>query len=265
MDKVDKYFESLEMVIAYIPLEVDPYGLSTIKATCEKVKVKEMGSRKSSLGQAREPMETLSGKTFTFTVDARGKIYDYSQFDQLIRQLGEKAFRPNSRDGRIKDPDMISDFIATQYFLWNSISSIKDPAQGVAPGQSWQSKLSVPNPMVLRKARDVNYKLDEIRNTEKGRVAVIHSSYSPSESVPKSWPNPYPPGVFRLSGTFGFLGGYKLLNLQGQAEELFNIDTGQIQKYNQHYQVQLEASFPMGISMKPQITIKQNLTMELLE
>jgi len=67
-----------------------------------------------------------------------------------------------------------------------------------------------------------------------------------------------------MSGTFGFLRGYKVLDLQGQGEELFNIDTGQIEQYNQEYQMQMEASFPMGISVKPLITIKQNLTMQLI-
>jgi len=263
-DKIDKSFESMDMVVAYTPLEVDPYGLSTIKATCEKVKVKR-SPRKSRRGPVTEPAEAFSGKSFTFTVDARGKIYDYSQLDQLIRQIGAKAFRPNSRTGRVKDPDMISDFIATQYFLWDSVSSIKQAAEGVATGQSWTSKLSVPNPMVLRKARDVTYTLDEIRDTQKGRVAVIRSSYSPSESVPKSWPNPYPAGTLRLSGVFGFLGRYRLLSLQGKAEELFNIDTGQTQQLNQQYQMQLEASLQLPMAKKPVVTIKQNLQMQLLE
>jgi hypothetical protein len=66
-----------------------------------------------------------------------------------------------------------------------------------------------------------------------------------------------------MRGTFGFLSGYKLLNLEGRGEELFNIEAGRIEQYNQQYQMQLEASIPMGISVKPMITIKQNLTMEL--
>jgi len=263
-DKIDKSLESMEMVVAYTPLEVDPYGLSTIKATCEKVKVKR-SPHKSQRGPVTEPAEALSGKSFTFTVDARGKIYDYSQLDQLIRQIGAKAFRPNSQAGRVKDPDMISDFIAMQYFLWDSVSSIKQAAEGVATGQSWTSKLSVPNPMLLQKARDVTYTLDEIRETQKGRVAVIRSSYSPSESVPKRWPNPYPAGTFQLSGTFGFLGRYRLLSLQGQGQELFNIDTGQAEQYNQQYQMQLEASLQLPMAKKPAVTIKQNLQMQLLE
>jgi hypothetical protein len=119
--------------------------------------------------------------------------------------------------------------------------------------------------MVTRKARDVTYTLDEIRQTEKGQLAVIRSSYSPTESVSDNWPPMPYSGSFQMSGRFGFLRGYKLLDLQGQGEELFNIDAGRTEQYNQQYQVQLEASFPMGINIKPRITIKQNLTMELLE
>ena len=158
---------------------------------------------------------------------------------------------------------MISDFIATQWFLWDSISSIEKASKGIHAGQSWKSKLSVPAPMVTRKARDVTYTLDEISQTEEGQLAVISSSYSLAESVPRTWPVPYT-GRFQMSGKFGFLRGYKFLDLQGQGEELFNIDTGRIERYNQQYQVHIEASFPMGLMTGPRITIKQNITMELL-
>jgi len=157
---------------------------------------------------------------------------------------------------------MICDFVATQWFLWDSVSSLKNPSEGVTVGQSWTSKLSVPSPMVMRKARDVTYKLDEIRQSEKGRLAVISSSYKEADSAPQSWPIPYS-GSFQMRGTFGFLSGYKLLSLEGRGEELFNIEAGRIEQYNQQYHMQLQASIPMGISVKPMITIKQNLTMEL--
>jgi hypothetical protein len=160
---------------------------------------------------------------------------------------------------------MIGDFIATQWFLWDSISSIEKAAKGVYVGQSWKSKLSVPTPMVTRKVRDVTYTLDEIRQTEKGQLAVIRSSYSPAESVSDNWPPMPYSGRFQMSGRFGFLRGYKLLDLQGQGEELFNIDAGRTEQYNQQYQAQLEASLPMGLGLNPRITIKQTLTMELLE
>lgn len=261
--KIDKSSESVDMVVAYTPVEIDPYGLTIVKATCESVKVKRRAP-KGSRAAGKDAVESLKGKTFTFTVDPTGKITDYSQLDELIREIGKKPFRTDSRRGRIKEPDMIGDFIATQWFLWDSVSSIKKPVEGIRVGQSWNSKLSVPVPMVMRKARDVTYTLDEIRPGEKGPLAVIGSSYSMSESVPRDWPIPYS-GSFQMSGRFGFLKGYKVLDLQGRGQELFNIDAGRTEKYDQQYQMQLEASLPMGIDVHPRLTIKQNLTMKILE
>jgi len=258
---VDKYLESMEMVVTYAPIEVDPYGLTTIKATCESVKATR-SKRPSGRAAARDAVENLPGKTFTLKVNAAGKIEDPSQLDELINQIGEKAFRPSTRGGRIKEPDMILDFIASQWFLWDSVSSIEKPVEGISVGQSWNSKLSVPTPMVMRKARDVTYTLDEIRKTEKGRLAVISSTYSLADSVPRTWPIPYT-GSFQMSGTFGFLRGYKILSLKGQGQELFNIDKGQTEQYDQQYQMLVEATLPMLTGPRPTITINQKLTMQL--
>jgi len=252
----DKSTESMEMVVAYTPAKIDPYGPTTIEATCKSVKVTR------SKGQRKDAVEHLAGKTFTFSVGPTGKIEDYSQLDELLKEAGKKAFLPDTGRGRIKELDMIGDFVSSQWFLWDSVSSLENPSEGVAVGQSWTSKLSVPSPMVMRKARDVTYQLDEIRQSEKGRLAVISSSYSIADSAFQSWPIPYS-GRFQMKGTFGFLSGYKLLSLEGRGEELFNIEAGRTEQYNQQYQMQLEASIPMGISVKPMITIKQNLTMEL--
>lgn len=254
----DKSIESMEMLVAYTPIEIDPYGLTTVEATCKSVKVVR------SKGPQKDAVEHLAGKTFTFTVGPTGKIEDHAQLDELLKEIGKKAFTTGPDGSRIKEPDMICDFVATQWFLWDSVSSLKDPSKGVAVGQSWQSKLSVPSPMVMRKAREVTYKLDEIRQSEKGRLAVISSSYKIADSAPPSWPIPYS-GSFQMRGTFGFLSGYKLLSLEGRGEELFNIEAGRIEQYNQQYQMQLEAFIPMGISVKPMINITQNLTMKLIE
>ncbi len=254
----DKSVESMEMVITYTPIEINPYGLTTIEAVCKSVKVTR--SKESNT----DAVEYLAGKTYKFTVEPAGKIADYSQLDKLLKETGKKAFITNADGDRIKQTDMIGDFITTQWFLWDSISSLENPSRGVTPGQTWTSKLSIPSPMVMRKARDVTYKLEEIRTSEKGRLAVISSSYKLADSVPTSWPIPYS-GRFQMKGTFGFLSGYKLLNLQGSGQELFNIDTGQSEQYNHQYEMELDASIPMGIDVKPRIKIKQNLTMKLLE
>jgi hypothetical protein len=254
----DKSSESLEIVMTYIPIKVDPYGLTTVKAVCESVKVTR------SKGPNRDAVEALAGKTFTLAVGPTGKIEDYSQLDMLLKEIGKKAFRANTSQGRIKEPDMIGDIVATQWFLWDAVSSIKNPSRGVTVGQSWTSKLSVPTPMVTRKARDVTYTLDEIQPSEKGRLAVISSSYKIADSAPHDWPIPYS-GRFQVAGVFGFYRNYQVLDLQGQGEELFNIDAGRIEQYKQQYELQLSASLLIPLSgVNPRITIKQNLTMKLL-
>jgi len=261
-----EYPESMEMVVAYTPIQVVPYGLTTIKATCKSVKVTRSKSPGGRAGR-KDAAEGLAGKTFTFTVGSAGKIQDHSQLEQLIQEIGKEAFREDKRQGRVKEPDMIDDFIATQWFLWDSVSSIEDPAEGVSVGRTWRSKLSIPTSMVLREARDVTYRLDEIRQSEKGRLAVIRSSYKHAESVPPGWPIAYS-GKFQLSGPLGFIRmlarELNVLDLQGQGEELFNIDKGRIEQHNQKYQMQLEASIPLP-GAKPRITINQSLTMQLLE
>jgi hypothetical protein len=260
---VNKFSESVETVVAYTPVEVDPYGLTTIKATCKKVVVtrsKGTGGRPPT----KDAVESFAGKTYTLVVGPTGRIEDYSELNELIREIGKEPFQEDSKLGRTKEPDMIGDFVATQWFLWDSISSIENPTEGVSVGQTWKSKLSVPTPMVMRKARDVTYRLSEIRQNGKGRLAVIQSAYSLAESVPSGWPIPYS-GKFQVTGTFGFLSKYKVLDLKGQGEELFNIDRGRIEQSDQQYQMQLAASLPLPIGPSPRITIKQKLSMQLLE
>ena len=252
----DKSSESLEIIMAYTPIEIDPYGLTTVKAVCELVKVAR------SKGPGRDAVESLAGRTFTLAVGPTGKIEDYSQLDELLKEIGKKAFRANTD---IKEPDMIGDVVATQWFLWDAVSSIEKPSQGLAVGQSWKSKLSVPTPMVMRKARDVTYRLDEIRPGEKGRLAVISSSYEIAESAPRDWPIPYS-GTFQVAGAFGFYRNYQVLSLQGRGEELFNLDAGRTEQYKQQYEMQLKTSLLIPLpGVNPKITIKQNLTMNLLE
>ncbi|MBL7154046.1 MAG: hypothetical protein ISS79_10030 [Phycisphaerae bacterium] len=67
-----------------------------------------------------------------------------------------------------------------------------------------------------------------------------------------------------MSGTLGFLGGYNLLSIEGKGQELFNIDTGQSEQYNQQYELKISSIIPLGISAKPQITINQIITAKRL-
>jgi len=254
--------ETLEMVVVYTPVKVDPFGLTTVQATCKSVRVTRSG-RSLAPVRTKDAVEYAAGKSFRIKVGPTGRIEDYSELDALIKELGQKAFRPNTQRGRIKEPDMIGDFVVTQWFLWDSVSSLEPSPEGVKVGQSWGSKLLVPAPMVMRKARDVRYELAEIRASSNGRVALIKSTHRLADSVPAGWPIPYA-GRFQMAGTFGFLSGYKVLELEGTGEELFNVDRGRIDQYEHHYRMEVQAFIPLGIRARPRISIDQRIRMELI-
>ena len=255
---IDTTTESMEMIVSYTPVEVDPYGLTKVGATCESVRITR------SKGPRRDAVQSVAGSTFVLTVGPTGRMEDISELDELIEEAGKKAFRTGADGSRIKEPDMIGDFIASQWFLWDAVASINEPSKGVVLGQSWTSILSVPTPMVMRKARDVTYRLDEVREGEKDRLAVIKSSYQAADSAPNDWPIPYS-GRFQVAGAFGFYGNYRVLDLQGEGETLFNIDAGRIEQSEQEYEFRLKASLMIPLTgVEPRITINQTLIMTRL-
>jgi len=261
---VSEFSELLNIVVAYRPIEVNSYGTTTIQATIESVEAKRSGRDTPKLRDTKDAVETLAGKSFTFTVQPTGQIEDYSQMNALIKEAGKKAFRTKSKMGRVKEPDMVRDFVATQWFLWDSVSSIKEPLKGVGVGQSWNSQLSIPVPMVMKAARNVSYTLAKIEPTAKGRVAEITSSYSPAETAARKWPLPYE-GRFQIADRFGLLRHFQVLNIRGSGKELFNIDKGRTERYTQNYKVEVSASFPLPLAgANPRITIEQKLSMRLL-
>jgi hypothetical protein len=263
-NRVQEQTERLEMVTAYTPVEVDRYGASTIRAVVESVKVtRSSGPGARAFGP--DAVESAQGRSFVLQVDPRGRLVDSSQLEALIKELGAKAFRRDQSRGRVKEPDMIGDFVAGQWFLWDAVASVARPAEGVAAGQRWSSQLSVPTPMVMRKARDVQYRLEKIRPGDSGPVAVIKSTYAPAASAPADWPVPYA-GRFQMAGTFGFLGPYEVQGLTGSGEELFNVEAGRTDWQRQKYTLRIAAALPpMGIRANPHITIDQILTTEFVE
>ncbi len=255
--------EKLEMEIVYKPVEIDPYGYSIIEATCNSAKV----TRTSITGRGRDrgdAVESLVGKSFTLKITPTGKIVDYTSLEGLTKELGEKAFAGSQR-GRIKDPDMIMDFVATQRYIWDSISSIKDPLKGVKKGQKWDSQLLSPMPFVSKVGRDVEYKFAGV--VEEGGVsyAEITSTYSLSKSLPAA-SLPYG-GSFQMRGTFGFLRGYRVQSIKGSGRQLYDIERGVVKSDVQQYQAKTSASiFGMGSdTVEPNIEINQTITMTLVE
>ena len=258
-----KMTEKLELVIAYYPVAIDPYGLSTIEGKCESAKV----SRTALLGRNSpgDAAESLAGQTFRFQISPTGKIKDYSDLEELISRLGDKAFASTTgRQGRIKNPDMISDFSALQWHLWDSIANVEDAVAGVAPGQSWKTEQFIPLPMPIAVARETTYTLAEVQQTESGKKAVINSTYKLSDSRPKNWPKPYN-GNFSMRGMFGFLRNFRFRSLEGAGRQVFNVDTGTLQSEQQRYKMHIDAGFmmPLGDTV-PTVTIDQKISIQLL-
>jgi hypothetical protein len=68
-----------------------------------------------------------------------------------------------------------------------------------------------------------------------------------------------------ISGRFGLLSRYRILDFEGTGEELFNMETGQAERYNQKYKMRVTASLMFPIpDANPQITVQQELTMRLV-
>ena len=266
-NKVDYTNEKVEIVMAYEPTEVNPYGLTTIKCSCESVNVEQTSSKKKKANKA-DAIKYFVGKSFNLIVGPTGKIEDYSGFERVLNEVGEKAFRAGREGVRIKEPDLIEDIIASQWFLWDSISSLGSAgSEGIKNGFKWRSVLSAPTPLITTQARSVEYQLSEIKNSPSGKQLVIKSTYSPADRKVISWPMPYS-GRFQVSGPFGFLTmfikNFQVTSLQGSGVEVLKADTGQAVRYKQDYNMVLEAAGKSSLGTKPRLEIKQNFTMELL-
>ena len=253
--------EKLEMEIVYKPVKIDPYGYSTIEATCDSVKVTR--TQTSSRGHNRsDAMEFAVGKSFILKITPTGKIIDCTSLEMLTKELGEKAFAA-SQKSRIKDPDMIMDFLATQWNIWDSITSIKEPLKGLQRGQKWDSKLLAPMPFVSKTGRDVKYEFAGVVESNNVSYAKIVSTYKLS-STPPDINMPYS-GSFYMRGTFGFLRGYVIQSIEGGGEQLYDIKKGLIKSDTQHYQAKVSASiFGLGSdTVAPNIEINQTIIMTL--
>ena len=264
--KTQNTTEKLEMEIVYKPVAVDPYGYSTIEATCISAKATRISG---SAGHGRaDAVQYLEGKSFTFKITPTGKVTDYSSLANLVKELGEKAFggASDSKKGRVKNPDMIMDFLATQWNMWGSVANIKNPVDGVKPGDKWQSQLLAPMPFVSKIGRDVESDYAGIVKSDKVSCAEIKSTYSLSASPPGEVPMPYG-GSFQMRGMFGFLRGYRVISIEGSGVQLYDINRGLIKSDTQHYKARVSASiFGIGNgTLEPNIEIDQTMTMTLVE
>jgi len=261
--KPQRTTERLELVIVYKPVDIKPYGQTTIEGFCESAKVKRTSSAKSSKTDA---VESLAGKSFSFKVSPSGKITDYSQLTDLTRQLGGKAMDSNTRKNQsIKNPDMIFDFIAMQWYLWDSVASIKEPHKGVAIGDSWQNHELIPFPTPAFFTKQTTYTFDSVTDSPEGRIANISSLYANTDARLENMPMPYPE-KFQMRGMFGFLRNYRVQSINGTGVDTINIDTGVLQSRTQYYKLEVTATFmlPLGDS-SPELAIDQEINIQLLE
>lgn len=253
--------ERLEMEIVYKPIQIDPYGYSTIEATCNFAKVTRRGDG-SVRRDINDAVESAAGRSFTIQITPTGKILDYTSLEKLVREFGEKSFGTTSKMGRVKNPDMIMDFIAIQRHLWETVSSIKDPLKGLKKGHKWNSVLLSPMPFVSKIGRDVEYQFAGIIDANGVSLAEITSSYKLSPKSPKDIPIPYS-GPFQMKGTFGFLSGYRTHSIEGSGRQLYDIKRGLIKSDTQQYHSEVSASV-FGLTTAS-LSIDQTITMTLVE
>jgi hypothetical protein len=255
--------EKLELIMLYEALEVDAYGLTTIRGTCKSAKV----TRKSFSGKSAklDAAEHLTGESFEIGLTPAGRISDYSSLTKVVQKVGEMAFDEKTvRRGRIKNDDMLHDFIAMQWYLWDSVSTIEEPLDGVEVGQSWTANQLIPLPLPVKLVRATTYTYEGAEETDEGRKATIGSSYVLGEGTLENWPKPYA-GGYSLRGMFAFLGNYKFENLEGSGKQVFNIDRGVVETDRQEYKLTISAAFPLALGdTTPCLTIDQKISVELL-
>jgi hypothetical protein len=261
-----KTTESLELVMTYKPLKVNPFGLTQIECTCESAKV----SRSALTGKSKsagDAIEKLAGRKFMLELSPVGKIEDFGQLEKLLLEIGTASFDTSRNDMRVKNPDMIYDFIALQWYLWDSISSVPNPLSGVKPQMTWTSTQLVawPVPVPNMPCRITTFTLDSVQEDNGRQKAAIGSTYRISPKTVEHFPKPYE-GTFQMRSLFGFLRDYKFQTIEGKGQQIFNLTTGQVESDTQEYNLSATASFPfpLGDSV-PHLNIHQVMTVKLLD
>lgn len=263
-----KVTETLEMVMAYKPTQVDPFGLTKLECVCESVSVAR-GSFTGKSPQSGDAIENLKGKPFTLELSPTGKIQDFSGLEKLLLEIGKTAFDTTRKDISIKNPDMIYDFVAMQWYLWDSIASVPNPLDGVQPGMQWTNTQVVawPIPIPNTPCRVTTYTLDSVQQDQDGQAAkaLINTTYRLSEKTLEEFPKPYE-GSFQMRGLFGFLHNYQFQSIDGGGKILFDLTSGTVISDTQQYKLVANAAFllPLGDSV-PSVVIEQKIDIQLLE
>ena len=258
--------EKLELVMVYTPVEVDPFGLTVLNATCQSAKVTR--SDFSGKRTASDAIESLAGKSFVLQLTPTGKIADSSDLERIASELGQQSFSKGKTNARIKDPDMINDFLAMQQYLWGAGSAISNQLD-LSIGDTWQAKQPIPwpVPMYPPPARTTTYTLNDITTAEdQSRRADLTSTYTLSEEPLEEYIRPYESGKFQMRGLFGFLRNFQFKHIEGTGTQVFNLGNGLVESDQQQYRMDVTASFmlPLGDSL-PVLTVHQKTRIEQIQ
>lgn len=256
--------ESLDLVMEYRAIESNPFGLSVVEGKCVSAKVSRDSLRGTSTGKTHDVAEDLTGRSFRFTITPTGRIEDYSELNKLVKELGAKSFVEGVKaPTAVKDPDMLTDFIAMQWYLWDCSATVKNPSAGVQTGKDWKALQLLMLPLPLPVGRETTYRLVETQDQTVPKKAIIGSSFAITDKEVPNWPKPYE-GVFNLKGSlFAVMRNYRFNTLEGSGTTVMNLDQGFLESDEQQWKVGITAEFllPLGSSL-PQITVDQKVNIQ---
>lgn len=257
------FSEKLEMEVSVKLVDIDSLGYLNVEIGFDSVKVQRKGS--SGRG-GRDAAETLSGKKGIIKMTPAGLIVDVSGFEKIVQQAGDNAF--SKKGGKVNSPvkntDMVSDAAGMVYYLWDVMSKVEDPLAGVKKGQSWESNIWLPLPVVIGSGRDVSYKVDKIISDESGNRAIIKSSFTAGKR-PK-FLKLYTFDKYRQRGFFGVL-KCRLRTLNGSGEIEFDVDKGMVIREQQEYEINLKSNLFMKLpGMEDGVmTVKQKFLIDRID
>lgn len=253
--------ESLELTMEYRAVESNPFGLSVVEGKCVSAKVSRDSLRGTSTVKTHDVAEDLAGRSFRFTITPTGRIEDYSDLNKLVKELGAKSFVEGVKaPTAVKDPDMLTDFIAMQWYLWDCSATVKNPSAGVQIGKDWKALQLLMLPLPLPVGRETTFRLVETQDQTVPKKAIIASSFAITDKEVPNWPKPYE-GVFNLKGSlFAVMRNYRFNTLEGSGTTVMNLDQGLLESDEQQWKVGITAEFllPLGSSL-PQITVDQKV------
>jgi hypothetical protein len=257
--------EKLELVMVYTPVKVDPFGISILNAECNSAQVTRTGF--SGKKAPSDAMERLVGKAFSLNLTPTGEMADLKDLERLAAELGEASFSAG-KNMRIKNPDMINDFLAMQQYLWTAGSGIPDQLD-LKEGDTWQVHQTIPWPVPIYPppGRITTFTLESIQTEEDlSRKATISSTYAMSETPFEEYVRPYEEGKFQMKGLFGFLRNFQFKHIDGTGTQIFNINEGLIESDHQQFQLDVGANFmlPLGDSL-PVLKVNQTISIERIK